>query len=53
MIIQPFLHSLLNLRTIPTTAGIPDLIGLFPKKDDIIIQGRYNTDIIKNQMKFK
>lgn len=31
----------------PTTAGIPDLIGLFPKKDDIIIQGRYNTDIIQ------
>jgi hypothetical protein len=51
-------ETALNSFNFPTTKAsvsfdtIPSLNGVFPKKDDISIQGRYNTDILlrKNEI---
>jgi hypothetical protein len=48
--LMPFTFTLVAPNTDPTR--IPELNGVFPRVDDIAIQGRYNTDLIfrKNEI---
>jgi hypothetical protein len=52
---DPYLYSALNgfsfgLETpLVNPAQIPDLNGVFPNPEDVVVQGRYNTDIIQKK----
>jgi hypothetical protein len=52
---DPFLYSALNgfsfgvESPLVNTAQIPDLNGVFANPEDVVVQGRYNTDIIQKK----